>query len=165
MTGPVAWKVRSSDLFDRQSAVHIDASGVGLVEGLVELWRRVLSEGIRDSGERTFTDFDLSWDGDRTDAGTQPFKNHELARLRGWVYGTPGPFENSGRTEGRTALLARENTSLLRAIVEAHARLQAHAAPYTDGFRADSPAGQLRAAARASANAAELVTMLAALAP
>jgi hypothetical protein len=95
MTNSVAWKVRSSDLFDRDSAVHIDASGVGLVDGLVELWRRVLSEGIRDSGQRTFTDFDLSWDGNHTDAGTQPFDNLEIARIRGWVYGTPGPFEGS----------------------------------------------------------------------
>lgn len=163
MSASHSWELYAADLFDRESPAQIDARGAGLVDGLVELWRRVLSEGVRDGGDRTFTSFSLHWDGGSTDAGAQPFDNQALARMRRWVFGTPGPFEDNG-PQNRKAVLARENAVLLRAIAEAHARLHVLAgAPRTQGYVADSPAGQLRAVALATTSAVELEIKLTAL--
>jgi hypothetical protein len=162
MSAAIDWQVRASDLFDRRSPESVDATGVGLIEGLVELWRRALSEGVRDRGGRTFTDFRLTWTGGSTDVGAQPFDNHELAALRAWVYGTPGPYEPGGAGD-RAALLGRENASLLRAIAEAHARLMGSDRGYSYGYRPDSPAAKIRACAASSADAHDLEAKLATL--
>src|SRR5688500_11779214 len=139
-----SWSVCARDLFDRESPPSIDARGVGLADGLIELWRRALSEEVRDGGGRSFTSFSLDWAGGDTDVGAQPSGNHELAKLRAWVYGSPGPYEPGGVTV-REALLERENLSLLRSIAAAHLRLMRRDAGSWPGWAPDSPAGRIRA--------------------
>jgi hypothetical protein len=157
----LAWRVLAKDTFDRHSPTQIDATGHGLANGLRELWRRTLSEGLRDSSDRTFTDFTLDT-GEWIDLGVQPFRNHELAKLRTWVYGKPGPFEPGG-VASKEELLARENTRLLDALVDAHARLLTHEDRALPGWQADSAAGQIRACALACEDPAALVELLTAL--
>lgn len=156
------WTVCARDLFDRESPASVDARGIGLQDGLTELWRRALSEEVRDGGSRSFTSFTLSWAGGHTDVGAQPFDNHELAALRGLVYGTPGPYEPGG-VSGRDALLERENLSLLRSIALAHLRLMHPADGDWEGWKPDSPAARIRACAATRADETEIAARLAAL--
>lgn len=156
------WTVCARDLFDRESPVSVDARGVGLQDGLIELWRRALSEEVRDGGGRSFTSFSLDWAGGHTDVGTQPSGNHELAALRALVYGTPGPYEPGG-AGGREALLERENHALLRSIALAHLRLMAGGDRDWAGWRPDSPAAMIRGCAASSADETEVAARLAAL--
>ena len=150
----ISWRVQANDLFDRESPRQINAEGVGLAAGLFELRHCVLAQGVRDSGQRTFTDFRLSWADGFIEVGTQPFDNHALVRMRGWIYGTPGPFES-----GSTVM---QDATLLHAIAEAHVRLLAHASThYEFGYEPNSPAGQIRACAMASRSGAEFITKLA----
>ena len=153
------WTVCARDLFDRESPASIDARGIGLTDGLIELWRRALSEEVRDSGSRTFTSFSLDWAGGQTDVGAQPFDNHELAKLRGWVYGRPGPNEPGG-VSGREALLERENLSLLRSMARAHLRMMGSDRGDWAGWAPDSPAARIRACAASSADETEMEARL-----
>ena len=78
------WKVWYQDTFDRECPRQIEVSGQGLVEGLVELWARHLTETVQANGSRGFARFNLwlqeelqsividgDWDG--------------LVQLRGWM--------------------------------------------------------------------------------
>lgn len=160
LTG-IAWQVVSSDLFDRESPMMIDSRGIGLVDGLIELWRRVLTEGLHDSGRKTFTGFELRWNGGAADAGVQS-DNAALARLRTWVYGAPGPYEGDGSRE-RTDILAREHP-LLRSLADAHARLLPDSGRPLPGWSPQSAAERIKACARSSADATACEANLAALA-
>jgi hypothetical protein len=157
----LAWRVLAKDTFDRHSPTQIDATGHGLADGLRELWRRTLSEGVHDSSDRTFTDFTLDT-GEWIDLGVQPFRNHALAKLRTWVYGKPGPFEPGGAAS-REELLARENAHLLDALVATHARLLAREDRALPGWQDDSAAGLIRACALACDDETALVGRLATL--
>lgn len=160
----MAWALHANDTFDRDSPTMVDARGEERIEGLVELWRRVLSEGILDSGIATFTCFSLYWDDCMTDAGVRTSDNHDLVRMRGWIYGTPGPYEPGGAAD-RADLLARENALLLRAVAEAHERLLAAGARRVSvGYLEDSPAYKIRKAADTSDSAFDLQVQLATLA-
>ena len=162
MAAPVVWEVVASDMFDRSSPPTVDERGAGLTAGLEALWRRTLTEGVHDDGGRTFTTFQLCWDGGHTDAGARSFDNLALARLRSLVYGTPGPYQPGG-LQARAEIRAREDRSLLRLIAETHARLLAGAKPYDVGWAADSPAGLIRARVSAATTASELTALLPAL--
>jgi hypothetical protein len=156
----LAWRVLADDTFDRRSPVMVDATGRGLAAGLRELWRRALTEGMRDSSDRTFTDFTLDI-GEHVDTGMQPFGNAAHAKLRAWIYGTPGPFDPGGAAD-RAEILAREDKALLDALVDAHARLLTHEDRVLPGWQAESAAGQIRACALACENPALLGQLLAA---
>ncbi len=156
----IAWQVVSRDLFDRESPMMTDARGIGLIDGLIELWRRVLTEGLRDAGGKTFTDFALRWDGGDTGLGVQS-DNAALARLRMWVYGTPGPYEGDGSRE-RADILAREQP-LLRTLADAHARLLPDSGRPLPGWSPQSAVGRIKACALASADATACEANLAAL--
>ena len=111
------WKLWARDTFDRETPPAVEAAGDGIVEGLRALWTRVLCEGVRDDGQATFTRFTLEWgDGGFADVRVEPFDNHALARLRGFIYGEPGPYE--GGSPHR-----KPRSSLLDAVADAHARL------------------------------------------
>lgn len=155
-----AWEVWSLDTFDRDAPAHRDAAGRGLRAGLRELWRRVLTEGLLDSSDRTFTDFHLSC-GRRVDLGVQPFANRAYARLRGWIYGVPGPYEPGGAKD-RDGWRERERTELLDALVLAHERLLVGGGP-VEGFVRGSGPDRIRACVEASADVPALLAALAAL--
>ena len=160
----LGWEVFSVDNFELTDRYCVaEARGVGLFDGLIDLWRRSLREGLRDDGNRTFTGFVMTWDGGRTDVGVQPFDNHDLARLRAWVCRTPGLYEGTVRPS-QLRLFLREDTRLLRAIAAAHLRLlerECFADSY--GWAADSAAGRIRAAASSSATPTDLEAALRAL--
>ena len=46
----MAWTLRANDNFDRDATTMYVARGEDRVDGLVELWRPILLEGILDSG-------------------------------------------------------------------------------------------------------------------
>lgn len=78
------WQVWYQDMFDRECPRSVEASGRGLVEGLVELWTRHLGETIRPDGSQGFSRFNL-WCAPRS---VHIVGNREGAvRLRGWVFG------------------------------------------------------------------------------
>lgn len=155
-----AWEVWSVDTFDRDAPARRDAAGHGLRSGLRELWRRVLTEGLRDSSDKTFTDFHL-WCGTRVDLAVQPFDNRAYARLRGWIYGVPGPYE-AGGAEDREAWRERERTELLDAVVLTHERLLADGGA-GEGFVRGSGPDRIRACVEASVDVPALLAALAAL--
>lgn len=156
-----AWALYASDTFDRESPAHVDLRGRGLDDGLRELWRRVLSEGVHDGANKTFTDFSLEYGDLGISVGVQPYDNQAYAKLRRWIYGHPGPFEKGGAGT-RPVMLTREHRDLLRALVCAHARLLARGESAV-GWMADSAAGRIRACIDGCADASAAVASLDAL--
>ncbi|MBA3397744.1 MAG: hypothetical protein H0T89_34285 [Deltaproteobacteria bacterium] len=159
--GDLEWEIIAGDTFDRESPPTVDARGTGLQAGLRELWRRTLSEGIRDSSSKTFTDFEL-WCGEQVSLGVQPSDNTAYAKLRSWIYGKPGPFEPGGVAD-RGELLACEDAPLLESITRAHERLLALEERGVAGWQAASAAGRIRACVDACDDPSALVAMLEAL--
>lgn len=73
----------SSDFFDRESPPSLEERCPTLEAGLASLWRHVLTEGVQDDGQPTFTDFTLKVPGRRpVSLPRHPSSNPELARLR-----------------------------------------------------------------------------------
>ena len=79
------WQVWVQDNFDRETPRLVEVSGVGLENGLLELWLRHLYETVQEGGLEGFSPFNLSL----VDAG----KSIEVkgdwqgqVRLRGWVF-------------------------------------------------------------------------------
>ena len=104
------WQVWYQDTFDRECPRSVEASGRGLVEGLVELWARHLGETVRPDGSEGFSRFNL-WCAPRS---VQIVGSREGAvRLRGWVFGK-GRIQGGPLRKGEDRLLDRI------AVVHAH---------------------------------------------
>lgn len=101
----LAWELWYQDTFDRECPRQVELVGKGLLAGLIELWKRHLSETVLANGSKGFARFNLwtprenqsiavvgDWDG--------------LVRLRGWV------------SEGDQALLKRIATTHLRLTIK-----------------------------------------------
>jgi len=81
------WQVWYQDTFDRETPRKIDVAGVGLIDGLVELWTRHLYETVRTNGGRGFARFNL-W---RVQEGSSVVIDGDWngqVRLRSWVFGS-----------------------------------------------------------------------------
>ncbi|HSL31334.1 MAG TPA: hypothetical protein VK900_19185 [Anaerolineales bacterium] len=83
------WQLWYSDTFDRDSPASLQASGEGILQGLTELWRYTLQEGIHYNGSASFSYFYLTvgntaWA--RVDVSVQPFHNPALMKLRQWAH-------------------------------------------------------------------------------
>jgi hypothetical protein len=79
------WKVWHQDNFDRECPRQVEATGQGLLEGLIELWARHLYETVQANGQPGFSHFNLWW----TQKGISVEVLGEWdgqVRLRGWVY-------------------------------------------------------------------------------
>lgn len=97
------WELWYVDVFDREMPPVLEASGRGIVEGLVALWEHTLDEGIVDDGNASFSRFGLSWGKTHLETASvyvTPFDNHTLAKLRRWVVHASDP-------EQRPALLGQ----------------------------------------------------------
>jgi len=82
MTSDNEWKLWYDDMFDRETPRMVEASGTGLVVGLVELWNRFLIETVQPSGMKGFSRFNLWWRHSSVEIeGEMP----GAVRLRGWV--------------------------------------------------------------------------------
>jgi hypothetical protein len=84
--GVVGWDLWYYDLFDHESQ-NVETSGTDLLEGLCELWKHTLNEGVDEKGNQTFSSFSLEWRDNGAewyDAGVQPFDNTALAKLKLW---------------------------------------------------------------------------------
>jgi hypothetical protein len=55
------WKLVYRDTFDREEPPSVDEQGVGIIDGLVALWRKTLHEGVGPDGDATFSQFSLRW--------------------------------------------------------------------------------------------------------
>jgi hypothetical protein len=106
------WQVWYEDTFDRECPRSVDASGRGLVQGLMELWARHLCERVRADGGKGFSRFNLWW----AQGSIEIAEDREgAARLRGWVYGEV-PRVRDGYVAGADA-------RLLSRVAAAHAHL------------------------------------------
>ena len=81
------WQVWYQDTFDRETPRKIDVAGVGLIDGLVELWTRHLYETVRTNGGRGFSRFNL-W---CVQAGSSIVVDGDWngqVHLRSWIFGS-----------------------------------------------------------------------------
>src|SRR5688572_4989598 len=82
------WQLWHSDMFDRESAPSLEASGMNIIQGLYELWLYTLKEGIQDNGSASFSYFRLTWGNapsTRVEVAVNPFNNLSLIKLRQWA--------------------------------------------------------------------------------
>lgn len=91
------WQLWHSDTFDRDAPLTLQSSGTDMFQGLSELWRYTLKEGIMNDGNASFSRFHLIW-GDtpatRVDIFVQPFDNLALLTLRQWTQSRPEEQED-----------------------------------------------------------------------
>jgi hypothetical protein len=92
------WRLWYRDLFDREMPPQVEAKGTNILNGLYQLWKHTLTEGVDEKGTQTFSVFRLTWgevnattsaDEISADAGVQPFDNSALVKLKLWA-GTIG---------------------------------------------------------------------------
>lgn len=103
-----AWQLWHHDTFDRDSPRSLQASGTNIVQGLCELWRFTLTEGILDKGSATFSRFQLTWGrtaSTRVEVIVDPFDNPGLLKLRQWAHLMSQ--DQDGEEEQRDALFMR----------------------------------------------------------
>jgi len=100
----VVWTLWHRDTFDRDTPISREAWGFGLKRGLRRLWQANLSEGIDETGARSFSSFTLDWGGGTASkrAHIDTFRTEPLMTLRGWTQQQP---------------------AILRSVAAAHARL------------------------------------------
>jgi hypothetical protein len=106
------WRLYYADAFDRDSSPRLELEGVGLAEGLTELWARHLFECIQVSGVWGFATFYLSWL--EPEVGvvkhveiSRQSRAKEQLRLRHWVFGDKRRLYQGYLAEGDEALLKR----------------------------------------------------------
>jgi hypothetical protein len=107
------WELWYRDTFDLECPPSVDASGRGLVTGLMELWSRYLFETVRPNGSRGFSRFHLRWEGTSAIAIEGDWQG--ATRLREWVFG--------GKEHGRKGYVWEGDVRLLEKIALAHARI------------------------------------------
>ena len=78
------WQVWYQDMFDRECPRQVDASGVGLLEGLTKLWSRYLRETIQANGQEGFSRFNLWWDQESCSISIRGNLSGAL-RLKDWI--------------------------------------------------------------------------------
>jgi hypothetical protein len=105
------WQIWYQDTFDRECPRSVEASGCGLVTGLVELWTRYLGETVRPDGSKGFSQFDLWY---VSNSVKVVGKWEGAVRLRGWAFGR-------GRVQRGT--IGRGNRHLLNKVATVHAHL------------------------------------------
>jgi hypothetical protein len=82
------WQLWHRDMFDRDAPLSLQTTGTDVVQGLYELWRYTLKEGILDNGNASFSRFQLTWGNTpatRADIFVNPFDNPALLKLRRWT--------------------------------------------------------------------------------
>ena len=115
------WVLWHHDTFDRDTPATVERRGTGILQGLYELWKSTLSEGITDAGDSSFSHFQLTWGetaSRRADAGVQPFDNASLLKLRRWAN-----FSSQNRTNALSHEPYQQNNSLLRSLARVHCHL------------------------------------------
>jgi hypothetical protein len=100
-----AWEVWYRDLFDRETPLMMDVRGHGLLQGLTELWARVLFETVRPGGGRGFSRFHLRWNQRQAVKVEGPWEG--ATRLREWVFGAQEHTSRGYVAAGDTQLLER----------------------------------------------------------
>jgi hypothetical protein len=109
-----AWEIWYQDTFDRECPRQVDVAGVGLVNGLIELWARHVFETVQADGQKGFSRFNLWW----KQKGQSIKVIGEwggLIRLRGWIFGDKRQAYEGYVQEG--------DGELLREVASAHASL------------------------------------------
>jgi hypothetical protein len=109
MTGlvpDVEWEIWYQDTFDRECPRQVEIAGLGLAEGLIELWARHLFETVQANGQKGFSRFNLWW--------KQKGQSIEivgawagLIRLREWVFGDKRQAREGYVKDGDEELLAK----------------------------------------------------------
>jgi hypothetical protein len=116
--GPTsAWQLWYGDIFDRDSAPALQASGTNIVEGLYELWLHTLKEGVLENGSASFSRFHLTWgntNSTRVDVFVDPFHNPALMKLRQWTPLTPGNKNSEEQGKAILVRIAQSHYELLR---------------------------------------------------
>ena len=82
------WTLWHRDTFDRDAPDSVAARGTNILNGLYQLWKYTLREGLTDSGDASFGAFHLAWGetaGTTAAVWVEPFGNAELKKLRRWA--------------------------------------------------------------------------------
>lgn len=82
------WTLWHRDTFDRDTPESVAAQGTNIFNGLYQLWKQTLREGVTGSGDASFGAFRLVWgETVKTTAAVwvKPFGNAELAKLKRWA--------------------------------------------------------------------------------
>ena len=82
------WTLWHRDTFDRDTPESVEAQGANILNGLYQLWKQTLREGVTDSGDASFGAFRLAWgETVKTTAAVwvKPFENTELTKLKRWA--------------------------------------------------------------------------------
>jgi len=98
------WEIWYQDTFDRDCPRRVEIAGRGLVEGLLELWARLLFETVQADGGRGFSRFNLWWKQAKTSIEIEG-EWDGLVRLREWVYGSKWRSTKGYAEEGDLELL------------------------------------------------------------
>lgn len=73
---------------------QVEAKGTNILNGLYELWKHTLAEGVDENGTQTFSVFRLTWgevnatssaEDISADVGVLPFDNPALVKLKRWA--------------------------------------------------------------------------------
>jgi hypothetical protein len=134
------WQLWYEDRFDRETPRRIEQSGVGLLAGLMALWRHHLRDTVKQNGQLGFSRFNLWWQDERRSLAIEGDREGQR-RLRDWTYGDG----DTATPPGTAALLAAV------ALTQAHLHL------------AGQTAAPILEAAAASATPEALLARLAAL--
>lgn len=115
------WNLTCTDLFDRDAAPTLQATGTDLIEGLTLLWQLHLREGVQDDGQRTFCHFDLRWGGPAASADVDYYLPHHGAgapKLRGWLLAGDPQLMLAGLARAHMRLLERGGRNVADRILE-----------------------------------------------
>lgn len=80
------WTIWHQDTFDRESPRQIEYSGIGLAQGLSQLWALHLSETVQADGMEGFSKFNLWWEQQRANINIAGDWQAQV-RLRAWIIG------------------------------------------------------------------------------
>lgn len=127
------WILWHRDTFDHETPPIVEAEGTGIIDGLRELWKSVLSEGIDDSGTATFSSFHLAWGGtagEQISVHVATAGNVSLLKLRQWA-GLSAVASSRPDVEGNEVGV-RTGDALIQRLARWHYRLLQQSARWTE---------------------------------
>lgn len=98
------WEIWHQDMFDRERPRQVEIAGRGLVDGLMELWRRHLFETVKPDGGKGFSRFNLWWKLEQKSIEVVGDWQGQV-QLRRWVFGATPRRNMEDVDEGGKALL------------------------------------------------------------
>jgi hypothetical protein len=118
-----AWELWYQDTFDRDCPRQVEAAGVGLVDGLLALWRHHLFETVQADGTRGFWRFNLWLQQARRSIHITGDWDGQI-RLRAWALEDEALLRNVAVAHSRLVLAGETSASLVAAVLDAENRVE-----------------------------------------